>query len=248
MNTIPTQLKRNGGISNTGLSLTQRLCLVAVCLLSCLATGILPTSAAPFENGSFESLPPGFNGNMHTFFSSTGWSFEDIDWVASNGAEWPAEDGYYSLDLNGTIHGRVFQTFDTIIGQEYSVSFWTAGNWDGAVDVPRSFNVTINDTVVSQYSLTYPGSLWTGWTQESLSFEAQQSATTLSFVSTTYGTDVFGPVLDNVSVTLIPEPSSLALVFLGVFCCRGFSPARRQPRHGANPSPAFSPPADAAAE
>ena len=248
MSTTTKQFTRNDKISNTSFSLTQRLCLMAVYLLICAVTGILPTNAAPFQNGSFESLPPGFNGNMHTFLSSTGWSFQDIDWVASNGALWPAEDGYYSIDLNGTIHGSVFQTFDTIVGQEYSVSFWTAGNWYGAVDVPRSFDVQINDTVVSQYSLTYPGSLWTGWTQESLSFEAQQTATTLSFVSTTYDTTLWGPVLDNVSVTLIPEPSSLALVFLGVFCCRGFSPARRQPRHGANPSPAFSPPADAAAE
>src|SRR4051812_40571144 len=87
---------------------------------------------APFQNGSFElggsrcntfNIPAGST-------TITGWtvSVGNIDWLGAPvpGCGWQASNGNNSLDLVGT--GGIQQTFDTVPGTTYQVSFDMAGN------------------------------------------------------------------------------------------------------------------------
>ena len=116
-----------------------------------LVAGASPAAAAPFTNGSFElgSVNPG--GGWITLSSGnpaiTGWEIFDgtIDYI---GTYWQAADGSRSLDLNGSDGpAGVRQTFDTIGGATYQVSFALAGNPDGA---PFTKSVQVTSGGVSQ--------------------------------------------------------------------------------------------------
>ncbi|MGB9620641.1 MAG: PEP-CTERM sorting domain-containing protein, partial [Armatimonadota bacterium] len=85
----------------------------------------------------------------------------------------------------------------------------------------QDFNYTVNGQ-------TRPSM---GWTYVSWVFTAQSALTTLGFTSLDPYFDEeweysFGPALDDVSVTAIPEPATLALVGLGLIAA-GFLRRRR---------------------
>ena len=98
-----------------------------------------PAMAGPtILNGSFEinasSIPAGgfttvFAGDSTTIAD---WSVTQgsVDWV---GTYWQAEQGIASIDLSGDGEGKITQTITGLTkGDEYQISFWLAGNPDGA--------------------------------------------------------------------------------------------------------------------
>jgi choice-of-anchor C domain-containing protein len=167
--------------------------------------------AALFTNGSFEN-------------SMTGWTFSDIDLVLDDTpfSGWEASDGIYSVDLNGFVPGFIEQTFDTVAGETYDVSFDLSGN-PGGSSILRTLDVMIDSSTVlsPDYDTVLNGNTENDmmWETHSFSFIADDSSTTLRFESTTAGgfgfpIDAMGPVLDNVSViaSAVPEPAALSLV------------------------------------
>ncbi len=54
-----------------------------------------------------------------------------------------------------------------------------------------------------------------GWVQDTWNFTAMDSLTTLQFLSTFNNSAYEGPALDNVSVVVVPEPSTILLVLSG---------------------------------
>src|SRR5262245_54069854 len=101
-------------------------------LSAILLVGSLPSFAAAFTNGSFET---GTNPGVFTTLASgstaiTGWmvSAGTIDYI---GTYWTASDGVRSLDMSGNGPGAITQTFDTVPNQQYQVIFDLAGNPDG---------------------------------------------------------------------------------------------------------------------
>jgi choice-of-anchor C domain-containing protein len=182
-------------------------------------------NAALFQNGSFE-LGIANIGQFTTLnaldnTSITGWTVGtgNIDYI---GTYWTSANGVRSLDLNGTVPGSIFQTFDVNPGQTYQVTFDLAGNPDGgptAKTLTTSANATI---VLSSFDTTGKTVTNMGWTPVSFNFTATGSTETLTFLSTTTGDSgnstyptAFGPALDNVSVTAVPEPSTWAMMILG---------------------------------
>ena len=184
--------------------------------------------AAPFQNGSFEigaSSTCGAGDNLLAGSTAIpGWtvSVGSIDWASS--CNWASQDGTHSLDLIGggasaVSSGGVRQTFDTVPGGTYQVSFYLAANPStlfGPVVKPLTVTVadgTTSNTITTQsYTFDRSGhdgssAANMGWAQRTFTFVATGSTSTINFVSDiSPATSFAGAALDNVSITLINAP------------------------------------------
>jgi choice-of-anchor C domain-containing protein len=185
------------------------------------AWGIATTAgAAAFTNGSFElstaatNPGSGFTTLLNGSTAITGWTVggDSIDYI---GGYWQPEDGSRSVDLSGNANGSISQTFDTVLGQRYAVSFFLAGNPDGGPAAKVAITSATGGPVQSD-TFTVSGSdsrASMGWQAYTYNFTAASTSTTLSFASAT-GT-AYGPALDNVSVLGVPEPATWAMMLMG---------------------------------
>lgn len=174
--------------------------------------------AAPLINGSFElGTDPGSFTTVGPGGSAiTGWTVGGIDGVDYIGSYWQAQDGVRSVDLSGNGPGSVSQLIDTDFGQQYTVSFWLAGNPDGG-DTAKLTVTSVAGTVPQFDTFTVvPGTNThanMGWQQYAYTFTAFGAQSLLTFAS---GEDnAYGPALDNVAITAVPEPASWAMMLAG---------------------------------
>ena len=130
-----------------------------------------------------------------------------------------ARDSQQSLDLNGTMPGRVAQVIPTTPGQTYALSFELAGNPYGE---PGLVTLDVGaGTLVQAFSFDRTGRTAAnmGWTRMTMTFVTGDEFTNISFQSTTAGAS--GPMIDAVSVEpsapdpVVPEIPSVVLVPLG---------------------------------
>jgi hypothetical protein len=96
-----------------------------------------------------------------------------------------------------------------VLNQKYSLSFYMSGNPDAGGGV-RLLDVSAGGTV-RQYSydtLSHGNSATDmGWVQQTFTFTANSTSTTLTFSSPSAG--YYGAALDNVSgITAVPEAST----------------------------------------
>lgn len=183
--------------------------------------------AGPFINGSFES---GTNPGVFTPLGAgstaiNGWTVggDSIDYI---GTYWNAQNGSRSVDLSGNAPGSIFQTFDTVLGQVYNVTFFLGANGDGPPPT-KTVDVSATGNAVGSYSVgttPFPPNV-TAWTPFTYTFTATGTSTTLTFTST--GTTAYGAALDNVNVTAVPEPAAWALMILGFGAIGGVMRRRR---------------------
>lgn len=188
--------------------------------VAALAALALPTGAhaAAFINGDFESgvsTGGGFVtlGNGST--GVTGWIVggNSIDYI---GSYWQAASGNRSIDLSGNGPGSIAQTFDTIIGQRYLVTFALAGNPDNGPVTKTLLTTASGNATQSDIFTVAPGTLRSnlGWQTFRYIFTATGGSTTLTFASGTQ--TAFGPALDNVTVSAIPEAATWAMMIAGM--------------------------------
>jgi len=197
-------------------------------ILAAIAATVLPAAAnaQAFQIGSFEggSNPGSFSTLNAGSTAVTGWTVgaAGIDYI---GSYWAAGEGDRSIDLSGNAAGSIAQTFDTVIGQAYSVTFLLAGNPDGA---PTVKNVAVGATgnAVANFTLDSTGASHAamGWTEYAYNFVATGTSTTLSFAS--LDNSPYGPALDNVSVAAVPEPAVWGMM-IGGFGLAGVALRRR---------------------
>lgn len=155
----------------------------------------------------------------------TGWTVggQGLDWHVIEGST--AHFGHNGVDgsryavdlsLDSSPAGSISQSFNTTIGALYRLSFLLGAPWfDTGVKVTvGSASQTFELSAQDQYG--FP------WSHESLEFTANGSTTTLLFES--LGGGFWGPVLDNVSVTAVPDSTHGAVLagvgFLGVASMR----------------------------
>ncbi|MEU6537972.1 choice-of-anchor C family protein [Streptomyces sp. NPDC047000] len=114
---------------------------------------------------------------------------------------WQAAQGAQSLDLNGNNAGAVSQTFATVPGKSYMVTYALAGNTDCA-PVVKTGKVLIDGQDFQDFTFDTTGKSRTnmGYVYRQVPFAAVGRSTTLAFASTTLGS-ACGPVVDRVLVT-----------------------------------------------
>lgn len=211
---------------------TTRALTAAACTSALFATSAI---AAPFQNGSFEigtlTNTAAFDTLATGSTAITGWTVvgQGVDYM---GGAWVGADGAREIDLLscGT-SGGVAQTFDTVPGGIYNVSFSMAGNPDGGVKTitataaAATANFTFNTAGFSGTNM--------GWAPRSFQFTATGASTTLTILGGIQGggSSCAGAALDNVAVTLLASPqtavplgggfwAALALMLAGVFALR----------------------------
>ena len=196
--------------------------LVIAVLASAVLIGAGKAKAALIVNGGFETpvLAAGQSKTLSTGDSSMApWVITagSIDVVQSG--YWPAYEGSNSIDLNGVSAGTIRQTFATIPGTTYALTFAYACNAD-VVDVNHSVFTGIGHVTVTGAStlldttVSHSGSSRANMNYQIYSgnFVADSSSTTLQFQDVSNDPGMHGVVIDNVSVNSVPEPQTLALL------------------------------------
>jgi choice-of-anchor C domain-containing protein len=176
-------------------------------------------SAATIANGDFElgqnnPGPGGFSTLYNGATDIAGWTVtgHSVDWI--NGY-WQAASGTHSVDLNGLGLGGISQTISTTPGQTYKLTFSMSGNPDVGPDT-RTMQVSAgNASAPFSYTFTSNDHSNMNWVTDSLLFTATGQTTTINFASTSQQNCCWGPALDNVSISAVPEPATWSMAIMG---------------------------------
>jgi choice-of-anchor C domain-containing protein len=147
-------------------------------------------------------------------------------WLVDSGnvdvtsTRWLPNSGNQSLDLDGAIPGAVSQTIPTLPGQKYQLSLYLAGNTEGGSNI-KTMEILWNASAVATltFNTTSRSDTNMGWSQQTLdNLVATGTSTTVEFESLDASDSGYGPVLDDVSVTAVPEPlAPMTLLFVVAF-------------------------------
>ena len=143
-------------------------------------------------NGSFEEGTTGKVGVGSDAITS--WSVDagDVDYI--NGF-WVSSDGARSIDINGGAAGTISQTFTTVAGHKYKVTFDVAGAAFNPTTVQASAAGKSKDFA---FDATFRPLDDLGWAAKSFKFTAVGPTSTLTFKSLTAG--FAGNPIDNIKV------------------------------------------------
>ena len=126
-----------------------------------------------------------------------------------------AQNGIYFLDLTDTSlsspFGGVTQSLATTAGQNYNLNFYlgTSKFYNPATGTSALLSIAGNNFTVSSTTTTLANS----WELKSVTFTALGATTVIGFQGIA-GQDYIG--LDNINVSAVPEPSSIAMLFAGL--------------------------------
>ena len=170
--------------------------------------------AAGILNGGFEDSS--FSGTYQVIGTGSGlngWHVDSgsVDLINSY---WTPASGSYSLDLNGNEAGTISQSFATIAGHSYTVSFDMAGNTDGGGN--KIITAGVNGDHTFTFDISGKSRSDMGWASKSFNFVADSAVSTLHF-SGNAANSYYGAALDNIAVTAaVPEPETYGMLLAGL--------------------------------
>lgn len=181
----------------------KKLILIAIAAVPAFANANL------ISNGSFEDHDAFQNGNWGLYNSVPGWYAEQDKIEIGTGGLYGVTgfSDAHVLELDANHNAKVSQDLNLGAGS-YALSFDYAGRNNIALS-SVSLDVLWNDVVIG--SLNPASTAMTMW---SGSVASAGGMNKLSFVGT--GTnDSFGALVDNVQVTAVPEPGTIAALAMG---------------------------------
>jgi hypothetical protein len=180
-------------------------------LAALLASPLLAGAATNLvSNGSFEANAQG-QASWSIRNTLDGWNVGGLGVELRNGVSGGALDGSNFIELDTTGNSWISQSFATVAGQTYLLSFSYAQRPDnkGVASNGIAWSAgSVSQAVVGQ-------DLSTAWTTVNSSFVATGTSTTLSF-SALGSSDSYGTSLDKISVSAVPEPQTYALMLAGL--------------------------------
>lgn len=182
---------------------------------------------APIAGGFFQNFGSGSTGitgwtvDALTPSGGSGANVDIVNGTFTPGGPSPAAEGVQFLDLvgSGTI-GSIYQTFATTAGQRYNVSFNYSHNMFGGDSSASAVTAAYGGVFATSLSgilfLEHSSGTTTNldWRTYSYAFVADNAQSTIAFTNVTGGVNA-GLLLDNVSVTAVPEPASWAMMISG---------------------------------
>lgn len=193
----------------------------------CVAFLLTPFAQAELIiNGSFEqpAVSPGNYGLWTTGSTDiTGWTVvgPEVAIVHTTfeygGLTFPSQSGDQWLDLTGatsnSMDNGVSQSVATTIGAKYLLSFHVGSVYNGLQFFSSTVDLSIDGG--SRMSFTNPSATSTlVWQEFSYQFTAQNAMTNITFFNGS-GPSNNNAGLDGVSLSAVPEPSSLFCVIVG---------------------------------
>ncbi|MFE2918255.1 choice-of-anchor C family protein [Kitasatospora indigofera] len=184
--------------------LAVRACVIAATTVLLAATGATASAqtVSRFDDGSFENPRAAVNSfNTLTAGQTVGpWRVTagSVDLIGAG--FWQAAEGDQSVDLNGRGPGAVAQTFSTVPGATYTVTYALAGNPGGGPAL-KTGSALVDGQDFQEFSFNTTGKSFTnmGYVNRQFTFRATGAATDIAFASTTT-TGPYGPVVDDVRI------------------------------------------------
>ena len=138
-----------------------------------------------------------------------------------------ADADFQQAALSQTITGLV-------VGRSYTVGFWWAGAQQTGFTGPtmEQWQVSLGSETQSTTLATIPQAGFTGWMYQTFTFTATATSEALSFFPEGSPGEPPFALLDGVTMTAVPEPSTWAMMGLG-FAGLGFAAYRRRAKFGA---------------
>ena len=190
------------------------LTLVALAALTATASA----STNLLQDGSFESQTVS-SGNW-ALTSASPWVVTAAGTSTTVGLEvrdnyyGSAENGSNFIELDGNENDQISQSFATVAGATYTVSFWYEDRSGVASSSEGWAASVVGATTLAQAMVS--GNSSSVWKEETITFTADSAVSTFS-IWATGKSDSFGTSFDNFSVTAaVPEPTTLALFAAGL--------------------------------
>jgi choice-of-anchor C domain-containing protein len=184
---------------------------IVLLAIACVAGVSAGTGSNIVVNGGFEA--PAIEDIIVTLSGGQliGWNINNGDIQVIKNVYWESHSGSQSIDLSGTVPGKISQTLTTVPGDSYELTFWMSGNPDGTAreQAFKEMQVSWDGAVLSptySHDSTETTRQNMGWTRVTIpGLKATSTATVLSFEEI-YPNGPYGIVLDDISVVDTSDP------------------------------------------